>query len=212
MSFKLLRVLITGVGGQGVLSVAKVLGLAASKAGYKVLSSAVHGMAQRGGVVETYVTIGDRHSPVIDPGEADVILGLEPVETLRSLPRGSANAIVISNNQLIVPFYCSLTGVKYPDADYLFGYIKKKISKLIVVNANKLAENAGSILSMNMVMLGVMAGTSILPFEPEFINQVLEERTQSRFKEINLKTFREGMDFMKNYNQGVISPKLAKQE
>src|SRR4030042_5544117 len=196
MSRKLLQIVITGVGGQGVLSASKMLGMAAGNAGLQILTSAVHGMAQRGGVVETYVIIGERFSPIIDPGEADMIVGFEPVETLRALPRGSKHTIVISNTQPVIPFFCSFSGAKYPGQDEIFNYIILRVKKLITVNANQLAQNPGSVLAMNMTMLGLIAGTQQLPFDTGILEKTIAENTSARFREVNVKAFKNGVEYI----------------
>ena len=96
-----LRILAVGVGGQGILLFSRVLGEACLAAGLQVAMSEVHGMAQRGGVVETNIVLGLR-SPLISEGEADVLVGLEPVETLRALPRCRKDTLIISSTDPVI--------------------------------------------------------------------------------------------------------------
>ena len=96
-------IFIIGVGGQGSLTTSRILGEAALRAGQNVLVGEIHGMAQRGGVVESTVRIGDVYGPTISEGCADVLLGFEPVETVRGLHKASKNTLVIVNTHAIVP-------------------------------------------------------------------------------------------------------------
>jgi len=108
------RVCFIGVGGQGTLLATMVLAEAAIHAGHHVLASEVHGMAQRGGVVESTVMIGDIKSPIISEGEADVLLGFEPVETYRAMRKCSADSVVISNSVPVMPFSVAIGKGSYP--------------------------------------------------------------------------------------------------
>ncbi len=186
------RVFFTGVGGQGTLLATMVLAEAAIRAGHPVLASEVHGMAQRGGVVESSVMIGDIHSPIISDGEADVLLGFEPLETYRALRKCSANSVIISNQVPIMPFGVAIGKSVYPDVDKLFRFAASQVKRLITLDAPALARQAGSVLSANMVMVGALARSGVLPVSRESFEETIRAKTKKQFLDINLKAFESG--------------------
>lgn len=150
------NVLIVGVGGQGTLLSSKIMGKVFSDEGYDVKVGEVHGMSQRGGSVVTYVRYGDKvYSPVICEGEADVIVSFEQLEAARWLPYLKKNGVLITNTQKIDPMPVISGVAEYPDN--IIDSIKTLGVKVICSNALKLAEKAGSVKSVNMVLLGVAA-------------------------------------------------------
>ncbi len=187
------RICFTGVGGQGTLLATKVMAEAAIYAGHNVLASEVHGMAQRGGVVESTVMIGDIKSPIISDGEADVLLGFEPVETYRALRRCSAESVVISNSVPVTPFSVAIGKGAYPDVEKLFAFVRSRVKKLITLNAQALAQQAGSALSANVVMIGALASSGVLPVLREAFEETIRTKTKEKFVEANLRAF--GMGF-----------------
>jgi len=186
------RVFFTGVGGQGTLLATMVLAEAAIRAGHPVLASEVHGMAQRGGVVESSVMIGDIHSPIISDGEADVLLGFEPLETYRALRKCSADSVIISNQVPIMPFGVAIGKSVYPDVDKLFRFAASQVKRLITLDAPALARQAGSVLSANMVMVGALARSGVLPVSRESFEETIRAKTKKQFLDINLKAFESG--------------------
>jgi indolepyruvate ferredoxin oxidoreductase beta subunit len=183
------RVYFTGVGGQGTLLATSVLAEAAISAGYQAVTSEIHGMAQRGGVVESTVMIGDVKSPIISDGEADILLGFEPVETYRALRKCSANSVVISNTVPIMPYGVAIGKGAYPNVDKMFDFIRSRVKRLITVDAQSLAEQVGSTLSSNVVVLGVLAGSGVLPVSKEAFEETIRTKTKKAFVETNLKAF-----------------------
>ena len=109
-----LRIFCTGVGGQGTLLATRLLGEAAMEAGYMAQVSETHGMAQRGGVVESTVVLGALASPIISLGEADIVLGFEVLESFRSLNRCHAGTLVVTNTGVNVPYTVATGQAKYP--------------------------------------------------------------------------------------------------
>jgi indolepyruvate ferredoxin oxidoreductase beta subunit len=183
------RVCFTGVGGQGTLLATMVLAEAAIHAGHHVLASEVHGMAQRGGVVESTVMIGDIKSPIISEGEADVLLGFEPVETYRAMRKCSADSVVISNSVPVMPFSVAIGKGSYPEVEKLFAFIQGRVKKLLTLNAQALAEQAGSRLSANVVMVGALARSGVLPVSREAFEETIRTKTKAAFVEANLRAF-----------------------
>ncbi len=121
---KPIRLVIVAVGGQGNLLASSVLGEAALLAGVEVKMSEIHGMAQRGGVVESAIVFGDAQSTIISNGEADVLLGFEPSETLRALNKCNENTVVITNLSPLPPFTVAIGRGVYPDIDKMKGLIQ----------------------------------------------------------------------------------------
>jgi len=188
------RVCFIGVGGQGTLLATMVLAEAAIHVGHNVLASEVHGMAQRGGVVESTVMIGDIKSPIISDGEADVLVGFEPLETYRAMRKCSADSVVISNRVPIMPFGVSIGKSDYPDVDKMFAFIGSRVKTLVTLDAQKLARNAGAALSANVVMMGALARSKAVPVPKEAFEETLRTKTKEKFVEINLKAFALGFD------------------
>lgn len=183
------RIFLTGVGGQGTLLATKVLAEAAICAGHNALASEVHGMAQRGGVVESTVMIGDIKSSTISDGEADVLLGFEPVETYRAMRKCSADSVVISNSVPVTPYTVAIGKATYPEVGRLFAFISDRVKKLITLNAQALAEQAGSAVSANVVMVGALARSGVLPIPREAFEETIRTKTKARFVEANLRAF-----------------------
>ena len=186
-----LKVLAVGVGGQGILLFSKVLGEACLQEGLPVAMSEVHGMAQRGGVVETNIVIGWR-SPLISEGEADVLVGLEPVETLRALPRCHQETVILSNTNPVIPQIVKDGLASYPELETPLAELQKHFAKVYLFPAEELAKEAGTSRALNMVVLGALAGTNILPFPKEAWLKALEKSVKAKFLEANLKAFEAG--------------------
>jgi indolepyruvate ferredoxin oxidoreductase beta subunit len=187
-----LRIFLTGVGGQGTLLASRLLGEAALVAGLNPLVSETHGMAQRGGVVVSTVILGDLKSPLISPGEADVLLGFEALEAFRALDHCHAKSLVIANTAALVPYPVSIGKIAYPDVDRLLKLMASKVGSLLAFDAGELARQAGSPLAVNMVLLGALGATNILPFSEEDILSLIRTRTNPKFLEANLAAFRMG--------------------
>ncbi len=184
-------VLLAGVGGQGVITAANIIANAALIEGYNVITSELHGMAQRGGDVKCAVRIGNVYSPIIPPQTADAIISLEPMEALRNLNVVSKNGIVITD---INPIYPPLTSIgigKYPSLDDIFERIEKHC-RLIKINADELAKKAGSILTKNIVMIGSFHALGIFPLKKENIIQSISENIKKDYVDMNIKAFEIG--------------------
>ena len=186
------RLIIVAVGGQGNLLASKVLGEAALLSDVPVKMSEIHGMAQRGGVVESAVVFGDAQSTIISDGEADVLVGFEPSETLRALNKCKANTVVITNTAPLPPFTVSLGIGIYPDMDELKALIMAKTSRFISFNGIELAKEAGNVMSLNIVLLGALIQTGVLPLTADSVKKAIETTTKQAFVETNLKAFELG--------------------
>ncbi len=186
------KIHLTGVGGQGTIKTSTIIGEAAIKRGLNVVMSEVHGMAQRGGVVTTDLKIGDAHSPLIENGDADLVIGFEPAETLRSLPKVSEKTFVITNSARIVPFTVGLGLSEYPPIEQIISELKAKVKHLFVINAEELANKAGNIMSLNMVLLGAATAIPCFPIGKDEIIQSMKENLPPKTIEVNLKAFELG--------------------
>jgi indolepyruvate ferredoxin oxidoreductase beta subunit len=146
-------------------------------------------MAQRGGVVESSLVFGDAKSTIISDGEADVLVGFEPAETLRALPKCNADTVVITNLAPLMPYTVNIGQGVYPDLKQLQELIRKKTARLIAFNAAALAKEAGNSLSVNMVLLGALIQTGVLPLSVEEVKKAMTTKTKKMFLDSNLKAF-----------------------
>ena len=188
------RLIIVAVGGQGNLLASKVLGEAALLADIPVRMSEIHGMAQRGGVVESAVVFGDADSTIISDAEADVLLGFEPSETLRALNKCNADTVVITNTAPLPPFTVAIGKGTYPDIEAVQELIRNKTARLIAFDAQALAKQAGNIMSLNMVLLGSLIQTGIMPVSADNVQEAIRTSTKKAFVDINIKAFELGFE------------------
>ena len=182
------KIMIVGVGGQGTLLASRILGNCVLGEGYDVKVSEVHGMSQRGGSVVTYLKYGKKvYSPIIGKGEADVILAFEQLEALRALPYLKKGGKMIVNTQKIDPMPVITGAASYPDGiiDTL-----KKAADIVAVDAMSLAKAAGNIKSVNVVLIGILAKSSDIPYEKWI--ETIKSTVPEKFLEVNLKAFDEG--------------------
>ena len=142
MSDKTQNILIVGVGGQGVLLASELLSEVAIMSGFDVKKSEVHGMSQRGGSVEASVLIGPGRSSFIPNGGADLVLGLEPLETLRARPSMSESTLAIVNLGRVVPTTMTLGGVSYPEIASILEAVRAVTPKLVTVDGPSLVAEA----------------------------------------------------------------------
>lgn len=183
------RLIIVAVGGQGNLLASRVLGEAALHSGVPVRMSEIHGMAQRGGVVESALVFGDAASTIISDGEADILVSFEPVEALRALNKCSSRTVVITNTAPLPPFTAAIGKGKYPDMETVRSLIRARTARLIDLDAAAAAREAGNGLSVNMVLLGALTETGLLPIPAASVETAIRETTRKAFLDTNLKAF-----------------------
>lgn len=186
---KITRLIIVAVGGQGNLLSSRVLGEAALEAGVPVRMSEIHGMAQRGGVVESALVFGDAQSTIISDGEADVLLGFEPSETLRALNKCHAGTVVVTNLSPMPPFTAAIGKGVYPDLARLQELIRAKTGKLIAFDSTALAKQVGNVMANNMVLLGALVATGTLPLSAEQVKAAIGRTVKANMVELNQKAF-----------------------
>jgi indolepyruvate ferredoxin oxidoreductase beta subunit len=188
-----MRLVFIGVGGQGNLLASRLLGEAALSMNIPAVVSEIHGMAQRGGIVESAVLLGDVSSPIVSASEADVLIGFEPLETLRALNKCNKDTVVITNIHPTPPFTVAVGQGTYPKVEETLQFIRERAKKVIELDGNAIAEEVGNPLSLNMVMLGALIGSGTTPIGAEEMKKVLSTSTKKAFLESNLKAFDLGM-------------------
>ncbi|MBN2061899.1 MAG: indolepyruvate oxidoreductase subunit beta [Deltaproteobacteria bacterium] len=192
------RCVFVGVGGQGNLLASRLLGEAALSMGIPVVVSEIHGMAQRGGVVESAVLLGNASSPIVSDGEADVLIGFEPLETMRTLTKCSRKTVIITNSSPVPPFTASIGQGVYPPVEDILKILRRKVDKVFAVDGNNIAEKAGNPLSLNMVMLGALIGSGILSINPAALKDTISRSSKKAFLDSNIRAFDMGMEAMGN--------------
>lgn len=193
-----LRIVIAGTGGQGVLTAARLLCEAFVARGHHVVSGQLHGMAQRGGSVQATVVIDGGISPVIAGGRADVVIGFEPAETVRSLPLMSSRSAVYMNTAPVIPFVLGQRYLlddgdgDYPDVERLAESIRVVAPRLNAFDASRIAAECGAAKALNMVMLGSTFGSGVMPCTADEFWSVVSDKVPPKLKEVNSKAFRAG--------------------
>ena len=187
-------IMIVGVGGQGTLLASSILGAALISNGFDVKVSEVHGMSQRGGSVVTYVKYGSKvNSPIVNEGEADLILAFEQLEAARWLQYLKKDGTLIINTQKIDPMSVIIGNSIYPDG--VLDAINKAGAKTTNLDALSLAVSAGSAKAVNVVLIGVMA--SHMDLNRDVWINAIKNTVPEKFLEMNLKAF----DLGYNYNK-----------
>jgi indolepyruvate ferredoxin oxidoreductase, beta subunit len=188
------RLVFVGVGGQGNLLASRLLGEAALAEGVPAVVSEIHGMAQRGGIVESAVLMGNVTSPIVSPGEADVLIGFEPVETLRALGKCNKSSVIITNVHPLPPFTVAVGQGAYPEVDDMLALIRKKAKRVIALDGDAIAEEVGNPLALNMVMLGALIGSGTITITAEDMKRTISTSTKKAFLESNLAAFDRGFE------------------
>ncbi|MFZ0448755.1 MAG: indolepyruvate oxidoreductase subunit beta [Desulfatiglandaceae bacterium] len=188
------RLVFIGVGGQGNLLASRLLGEAALAEGVPAVVSEIHGMAQRGGIVESAVLMGNVTSPIVSPGEADVLVSFEPVETLRALGKCNGKTVIITNTHPLPPFTVAVGQGKYPDVEEMLALIREKAGRVIALDGDAMAEEVGNPLALNMVMLGALIGSGTISITADSMKKTISSSTKKAFLEANLKAFDKGFE------------------
>ena len=190
-------IILCGVGGQGILSIATVIGYAAVESGLYLKQAEVHGMSQRGGDVQSHFRISDKEifSDLIPFGGADMILSVEPMESLRYLPYLSKGGWVITNDKP----YNNI--VNYPELEEVHTQIKK-IDNHILINADDIAKEIGSPRSMNMVMIGAASQFLGIEFSSliDGIKFIFGKKGEEMVN-LNIKAIEAGKEFAEKFNK-----------
>ncbi len=187
------KILVVGVGGQGALSAARFLGEAALETRLPVNVGQLHGMSQRGGSVEASVIVGPGYSSHIGNFEADIVLGLEPLEVLRALPKINADTRVVTNTGQIVPFSLAIQGVPYPPVEKTLEKVGAATRHLVKIDGPAIVKKVGVPRTLNVAMLGGLAGLNLLPFGDEILWKAIAKKCPQRFLDANRLAFDLGM-------------------
>ncbi|UCE75035.1 MAG: indolepyruvate oxidoreductase subunit beta [Methanomassiliicoccales archaeon] len=201
------NLVVVGVGGQGIILVSRIIGEAALKSGLNVMVSEIHGMAQRGGMVVSKIRIGDVHSPMIGKGEADMILGFEPVETYRHLDMASEKTTIVTSVNPIYPHTESAGENEYPDLEGLLGNLEGIGKKLVRLDTEEMASSAGlPVIVSNIIMLGALFGAcKNLPVRIDTLKETIKENVPSRFMDANIRAFELGFEEAKRVSNNTES-------
>jgi indolepyruvate ferredoxin oxidoreductase beta subunit len=189
-------IVLTGVGGHGIITAANIIGKAAVKAGVNVFVSEVHGMAQRGGSVNCTVRMGDVSGPLVPSGSADVIVSTEPIEALRYIHFTNKNTKIITDISPVIPFTVSTGEDKYPDIEKVFKELEK-YGKLYKIDAVKIAKDAGNLITKNIVMLGALAAVDVIPFKQDILLETILENVPAKYQDMNKKAYENGQKAIK---------------
>ncbi|MEM2081350.1 MAG: indolepyruvate oxidoreductase subunit beta [Candidatus Bathyarchaeia archaeon] len=187
-------VVFAGIGGQGVVVLSDIFCEAAILDGFDAAKAEVHGMAQRGGSIVAYARIGNKiESPLIEKGQADVILGFEALETARALPMLKRKGTVIMNTKYIPPNLAFQKSTSKPMtyADFI-AIVKKKAFKVHEVDAIGIATRLGNPVVVNTVLLGALSAVPENPLKKETMEKAMSLRLKEKYLEINLKAFQLG--------------------
>ena len=189
---------ISGVGGQGIIKTSVIIGEAAMLEGYDVVMSEIHGMSQRGGSVSTELKIGNFKSSIVEESKADLILAFEPIEVLRGLNKANKDTTLIFNTFPIVPSTLTQTGEIYPEIEDIVKNLKDNFDSVYPIEGNGLAVDAGSILSLNMVLLGACVANDDFPLSKETVETAMKNNLAPKFHEMNLKAIENGYNAIKD--------------
>ena len=186
-------ILICGVGGQGTVLASGIIAAAAMAEGNTVHSAETIGMAQRGGPVTSHVRIGAKaFSPLIPFNQADLIIGFEPSEVVRNIGYLSPDGIAVVNTAAVKPVTASLSDSGY-DGREMTEYLRKR-GGCIFADGVRECENLGSVKFLNILLLGIAAGSGRLGIQKETMMSVIEKRVPEKFKEANIKAFIKGCE------------------
>lgn len=187
-------IIVAGVGGQGTMLAAKILGEAAILSGLRARGSELLGMSQRGGAVWSHIRIGsDVEGPLIMEGAGDLLLGFEFSEALRRLNFLSRNGLLIVNTRPVIPYMVSMGKSRYPSLDQAL-QIFQNYAFTVAFDATELAERAGSSITVNTVMLGAFAALGIGPISPEKLLEAIERSVKPATMSANRRAYQLGFD------------------
>ena len=190
---KLINMIITGVGGQGNILISKLIGQAFMEQGYTITIGETYGATQRGGSVASHVRISHEkipYSPVTPCGKADIILGLEPSESLRILTQfGYPGTYVVTNKRPVHPLEVAIGEAEYPTFETITDCMDKLAKKAWYISASEYALELGNALLTNIVMTGALIGTGLLPLKRDTMEAQLKGSFKGDKQTVNLKAF-----------------------
>ena len=185
------NIIVSGVGGQGVVTTGLLISRAAIAGGNHVVMSEIHGLAQRGGSVSVDVRIGDYHAPMIPDGDADLVIGLEPIEAERVLTRAGPGTKVIMSREKMAPVSLGIQGKEYPDVDQIISEISREFL-VYAIDAITLAREAGNARTVNVVVVGFALGLGLLEIPEKHIVEEMNIMFPGKLSGVNLKALELG--------------------
>jgi len=192
------NIVIAGVGGQGGLTLSRVIAHAALLDKYNVRVGETLGMSQRGGAVVSFVRFGQRvFSPLIPEGGADLLIGLEPVEALRNVRFVSDKTVIILNTYPLKPLSVNIGIAKYPEVKEILDLLRMAAKNVIEYNFYEEAKRLGTARVMNIIMLGYSIGANMIPLSEESILKAIKAVVPEKYLEANIKAFERGKNIAK---------------
>lgn len=188
---------ICGVGGQGIIKTSTIIGEAVMNEGYNVVMSEIHGMSQRGGSVSTELKIGDFKSSILENHTADMILGFEPSEVIRGLHKANKDTYLVFNTTPVVPAQLASSKQSYPNVDSMINAFKQNFNNVHPVDGNNYAKEAGSILSLNMALLGSAVAVKSFPISKDLVIDAMKNNLKEKYHKMNIKAFELGYNAVK---------------
>jgi indolepyruvate ferredoxin oxidoreductase beta subunit len=192
-----LNLIITGVGGQGNVLASQLIGKALVRENFYVTIGETYGATQRGGAVMSHLRISkeSQFSPLIPEGQADIVVALEPVEALRVIGQyGNPSVYAVINSRPIFPTAVTVGDVEYPSLEKIRGAIRDLAKKFWFVDATAAAMAFGSPIFTNIIMVGALAGTRLIPVGKKTFEETIRENFPEKTQEANLKAFDQGME------------------
>jgi len=194
------NIMTCGVGGQGLMLLSNVIGLACAESDLMIKTSETHGLAQRSGSIYTHIRVGEQvHSPLIPYGEADVLVAMEAIEALRNIEFLKKDGIIILNNYMWHPVQETFERVKdgnipYIDIQRIISQLKKVTNNIFLIDALDLANKAGHPLTSNVVLLGALAKTEGFPISLEKLENIIPQVVPKKAIDANLNAIRLGFE------------------
>jgi indolepyruvate ferredoxin oxidoreductase beta subunit len=196
-----ISIVLTGVGGQGVITAAKMLGDAAVKAGVPVYVSEIHGMAQRGGDVVCTVRMGAVEHPMLPLGTADALVSTEPVEAVRNVMYVHKKTKLITDTNPTIPFTVAAGGEPYPTKETILKELAT-FAEVFPVDAVGLAKKSGAIITKNIVLLGALSAVGVLPFDEKVLLEAILDNVPKKYADVNTKAFTLGREAVLGHMRG----------
>ena len=197
------NIMTCGVGGQGLMLVSNIIGLACADYGLNIRTAETHGLAQRSGSIYTHIRIGTKvFSPLIPYGEADALLGMEAIETLRYVEFLKPNGVIILNDYIWQPVGSTFERVnkdevKYVEISEIIQKLRELTDKIYHLNALELATKAGNTLTSNVVLLGALSKLEGFPISKEQLKSVIPQVVPKKAIDVNLRAFDLGFESIK---------------
>lgn len=197
-----LNLIITGVGGQGNVLASQLVGRALVRENFYVTIGETYGASQRGGAVMSHLRISkeSQHSPLIPEGQADIVVALEPVEALRVIGQyGNPSVAAVVNSRPIYPTAVTVGEAEYPSWEKIKQTIYELARKAWFIDATEMALSYGSPIFTNIIMVGALAGTQLIPLERKAFEEIIRESFPAAQVADNLKAFKRGMEMTQGF-------------